>query len=113
MRNFVVLLGLSIALIASPAFAGGFDFGAVRTNASAGAESILTSPVAGILGAIHGDDLLGLPFAPVTDRLVGALTGGLGGAFAAVTGAVDMLFAVPAGLVGITPISPEPVIDLW
>jgi len=108
-----MLLGLAFVLSASPAFAAGFDFGAVQTNASAGAESIITSPVAGILGAIHGDDLLGLPFAPVSDRLVGALTGGLGGAFAAVTGAVDLLFAVPAGLVGITPVSPVPVIDLW
>jgi len=113
MRNFAMLLGLAFVLSASPAIAGGFDFSAVQTNASAGAESIVASPIGAILGVIHGDDLLGLPFAAVTDRMVGAVTGGIGGAFALVTGAVDLFFAAPAGLVGITPVSPVPIINLW
>ncbi len=113
MRNFALLLGLALVLTASPAVAGGFDLDAVRDNALVGAESILTSPMAPLLGVLNGDDMLGLPFAPVTDRIVGLITGGIGGAFALVTGAVDLCFAVPAGLVGIAPVSPEPIIDLF
>lgn len=113
MRKFALLLGLTFALSASPALAGGFDLDTVRDNASAGAESVLTSPAAPVLGVIHGDDLLGLPLAPVTDRVVGLVTGSVGGAFALVTGAVDLFFAVPAGLVGIEPVSPEPIVDLF
>ena len=113
MRNFAMLLGLAFVLSASPALAGGFDLDTVQANATAGVESVLTSPVAPVLGVIHGDDVLGLPFAPVTDRVVGLVTGGVAGAFALATGLVDLFFAVPAGLVGITPVSPEPIIDLF
>ncbi len=113
MRNIALLLGLAFALTASPALAGGFDLDASRANALAGAESVLTSPVAPVLGVINGDDMLGLPFAPVSDRVVGLVTGSIAGAFALATGLVDLAFAIPAGLVGISPVSPEPIIDLF
>lgn len=113
MRQLALLLGLAFTLTASPALAGGFDLDATIANATAGAEAVLTSPVAPVLGVINGDDMLGLPFAPVTDRMVGLVTGGIGGAFSLATGLVDLFFAIPAGLVGIAPVSPEPIINLF
>ncbi len=115
MRKFALLLGLTLtlALTASPALAGGFDFDQTLTNATAGAEAVLTAPVAPFFGVLHGDPVLDLPFAPVTDRLVGAVTGSAAGAFSLVTGLIDIAFALPAGLVGITPVSPEPIVDLF
>ncbi len=115
MRKFTLLLGLIsvLALTASPALAGGFDFDLTVTNATAGAEAVLTSPIAAFLGVVHGDPVLDLPFAPVTDRLVGAFTGGAAGAFSLATGLVDIAFALPASLVGITPVSPVTIVDLF
>ncbi len=113
MRKLALLLGLTVALVSSPALAGGFDLDVTTTNAKAGIESVLTSVAAPVLGVVNGDNLFDLPCPEVTDRLVGLLTGTLGGAFALVTGAVDVVFAIPAGIVGIAPISPEPIIDLF
>lgn len=115
MRKRVLLFGLilTLALTASPALAGGFDFDQTATNATAGAEAVLTAPLAPLFGIIHGDPVLDLPFAPVTDRLVGAFTGSAAGAFSFATGLVDIIFALPASLVGITPVSPITIIDLF
>ena len=115
MRKFALILGLTLtlALTSSPALAGGFDFDQTVTNATAGAEAVLTSPVALFFGVVHGDPVLDLPFAPVTDRLVGAFTGSAAGAFSFTTGLIDLAFALPASLVGITPVSPEPIVDLF
>ena len=115
MRKRVLLFGLilTLALTASPVLAGGFDFDQTITNATAGAEAVLTAPVAPFFGVIHGDPILDLPFAPVTDRLVGLVTGSVAGAFSFVTGFVDIAFALPASLVGIPPVSPITIIDLF
>jgi hypothetical protein len=112
MRNFVVLLGLAFVLSASPAFAGDF-LDASATNAKAGAEAVLTSPVAPAFGVFYGDPVLNLPCAPVTDRLVGLVTGSVAGAFSLATGLVDIVFALPAGIVGIEPVSPVSIVDLF
>lgn len=115
MRKLALLFGLTLtlALTTSPAVAGGFDFDQTVTNATAGAEAVLTAPLAPFFGIVFGDPALDLPFAPVTDRLVGAFTGGAAGAFSLATGLIDIAFALPASLVGITPISPQPIINLW
>ncbi len=113
MRKLALLIGLTLVMASASASAEGFDASVAVANAKAGIESIVTAPAGPVLGAIYGDDVLGLPLAPVTDRLVGLVTGTLGGAFALVTGAVDVVFAIPATLVGIGPVSPEPVIDLF
>ncbi len=111
MRKIALLFGLALALTASPALA--VDFDQTVTNATAGAEAVLTSPVAPFFGLVHGDPVLNLPCAPVTDRLVGLVTGSVGGAFSLATGLVDIVFALPASLVGITPVSPVSIVDLF
>ncbi len=115
MRKRALLFGLilTFALTASPALGGGFDFDQTITNVTAGAEAVLTAPVAPFFGVIHGDPVLDLPFAPVTDRLVGLVTGSVGGAFSLATGFVDIIFALPASFMGFTPVSPITIIDLF
>ncbi len=121
MRKFALLLGLTLtlALTASPVLAGtfssAFDFDQSVTNAKAGAEAVLTAPVVPLFGLLHGDPVfnLDLPLGPIVDRLAGLVTGSTGGAFSLVTGLVDIVFALPASLTGITPVSPEPIINLF
>jgi hypothetical protein len=112
MRKFALLFGLTLALAAAPALGGDF-LDTSGTNAKAGAEAVLTSPVAPAFGVFYGDPVLDLPCAPVTDRLVGLVTGSVAGAFSLATGLVDIVFALPAGLVGITPVSPVSIVDLF
>jgi hypothetical protein len=126
MRKLAMLIVMTLALASFPALAGEVaveaplvDISVSATNAKAGAESLLLSPVAPAFGLFYGDPLLtdlGLDLGvvtPVTDRVVGLVTGGLAGAFAATTGLIDIFFALPAAVIGVGPVSPEPIVHLF
>jgi hypothetical protein len=113
MRTFATILALALALVASPALAGGLDFNVTADNAQAGFEGIITSPAAPVLGVVNGDDRFDLPCPAVLNRVVGAVTGSVTFGYQLGTGIIDLLFALPAAMGGVPSVSPDPVIDLF
>jgi hypothetical protein len=110
MRNFAlafIALGLLVAAPASADFSDGL----------VGFNGVVTSPLDPILGVVAGDPFLtdvGLdlgPLTPVTDRVVGAVTGTISGVVRALTGAFDVLTFPFSGAVG-GPFSPDPAVSI-
>lgn len=96
--TFVLALGLVVGL-SGPASAGFLN------DAATGLNGVVTAVADPLVGLVQGDDRFAVPVvAPVTNRLVGLLTGTLTGVNRLVRGAVDLPLAVlPVG-----PLSPEP-----
>lgn len=110
MRNFALTLIALGLFIAAPASADTDDV-------LFGLNGVVTSVADPVLGVVEGDSFLtdvGLdlgPLAPVTDRVVGAVTGTIGGAVRALTGSADILTGFFSDAVG-GPFSPDARIEI-
>ncbi len=110
MRLFFVALTVLVALALAPvAFAGGVDG---KDQALLGLNGVITSPADVVVGVWSGDDRFDLPgfmscsvTEAVSDRVVGAFTGGFASFYRGLTGVGDVAMA----MFPLTAFSPDPM----
>lgn len=99
------ILSVILVLVSSPVLAKDMEYTGVD-QALMGFNGVLTSPADPVMGLLMGNDMVAAPWfvAPVTDRVVGVVTGSLGAVHRVIFGTFDMLMSP----FPVTHVSPDP-----